>query len=59
LTLHYGSLTIGATEVSGLAYLIEQSKVASLFRAFFAIPLNVVTPLFPNGLPEILKYFTH
>lgn len=59
LTLHYGSLTIGATEVSGLARLIEDSKVASLFRAFFVIPLNIVIPLFPNGLPDVLKYFAH
>jgi uncharacterized membrane protein required for colicin V production len=57
LTLHYGSLTVGASAVSGLAYLIEQSKVAGLFRAFFVIPLSIVKLLFPNGLPEILKYF--
>jgi uncharacterized membrane protein required for colicin V production len=59
LILHYGSLTVGAAQVSGLAYSIEQSKVADVFRAFFSVPLSIIKLLFPNGLPEILKYFGH
>ncbi len=59
LILHYGSLTVGASQVSGLAYSIEQSKVAGVFRDFFSIPLSLIKLLFPNGLPEILKYFGH
>lgn len=57
LSLHYGSLTVGAAQVSGIAYSIEQSKVANIFRDFFSIPLSLIKLLFPNGLPEILKYF--
>lgn len=57
LILHYGSLTVGASQVSGIANSIEQSKVANVFRDFFSIPLSFIKLMFPNGLPEILKYF--
>ncbi len=57
LILHYGSLTVGASQVSGIAYSIEQSKVADVFASFFSVPLSIIKLMFPNGLPEILRYF--
>ena len=57
LILEYGSLTIGASQSVNLAFLIEQSGLANLFRSFFAFPLKIVQLLFPHGLPDILAHY--
>ena len=56
LAAEFAGYTIGGT-VSWFNQLMAQSSLVPLFRAFFAIPLSVIRVLFPQGLPEILRYF--
>jgi uncharacterized membrane protein required for colicin V production len=52
----FAGYTIGGT-ASWFNQLMAQSSLVPLFRAFFAVPLSAIRLLFPQGLPEILRYF--
>jgi uncharacterized membrane protein required for colicin V production len=46
----------GPLQTAGLA--LRDSSLVPLFRQFFKLPLAGIRLLFPQGLPEVLAYFT-
>jgi hypothetical protein len=54
--LDFATISIG-TEVSFIGDLLRTSFMVKVFRAFFQLPLAPMSLLFPNGLPEVLRYF--
>jgi uncharacterized membrane protein required for colicin V production len=63
LILEYASQTFSGAQVGvqtqTIGYLFGRSNVVALFRGFFALPLGLVRPLFPYGLPDVLAHFTY
>lgn len=57
LVLDFAVITVGG-EVSFIGDLLRTSFLVKVFRAFFQIPMAPLRLLFPQGLPEILQYFT-
>ena len=60
LTLDFWTVTVGrGTPAVDLSRdLLTTSLLTKVFRQFFNLPLAPLKLLFPNGLPEIFRYFT-
>ena len=57
IVLDFTVITVGG-DVSFIGDLLRTSLLIKVFRSFFQIPLAPLRLLFPQGLPEILQYFT-